>query len=461
MTGRLVAGALAVLAVGAAVVAAWPSARHGPDGRAAVTAPVLDAARVPSFVSDTVANVRLGQRLDSVLAGRSQSCLTVDEGRGMALYSQRPDVSLLPASNLTLLTATAVLARIPSGERLHTEARALRAPLNGVVAGDLWVVGAGDPLLATADFAAQAGYQHQPRQSTPLEDLANELAAAGVRQVQGRILGDESRYDTQRVVPTWSPTYLADGEVGPMSALTVNDNEAQWTPKEVPAQSPAANAAAVLARLLQARGVQVGGTGEGSAPSTATAVVSTVDSAPIADVVGTMLTQSDNLAAELLTKELGRRFGGAGTTAAGVGVIRTVLGEQRLPSAGVVMADGSGLDRSDRATCQVLLRAVEHGGPDGTIAKGLPVAGRTGTLLHRYVGTPLVGRLRAKTGTLNGAAAFTGWLSTAHNNQVAFSFLVNGIAGEVEGRALEDRVAAALYTYPEAPPSTALTGSAQ
>jgi D-alanyl-D-alanine carboxypeptidase/D-alanyl-D-alanine-endopeptidase (penicillin-binding protein 4) len=450
---------LAVLAVVAAVVAAWPSPRHGAGSRPALAAPVLDAARVPAFVSQTAANVRLGQRLDNVLAGRAQSCLAVDDSRGPTVYRQRPDLSLLPASNLKLLTATAVLARIPESERLQTEARAVRPPVGGVVNGDLWVVGAGDPLLATADFSAQAGYQHQPRPRTALEDLADTLVAAGVRQVQGRILGDETRYDTQRVVPTWSPSYLTNGEVGPMSALTVNDNFSQWTPREIPAPSPAANASSVLARLLVAHGVQVGGTGEGAAPPTATTVVGAVDSAPIADLVGVVLTQSDNLGAELLTKELGRRFAGAGTTAAGLGVTRSALQDMHLPLEGVAMVDGSGLDRSDRATCQALLRAVERGGPTGTMARGLPAAGSTGTLFHRYVGSPLVGRLRAKTGTLSGAAAFTGWLAAGQDRQLAFSFLVNGIASEAEGHAVEDRVAAALASYPEAPAPATLTGS--
>ncbi|MBV9410923.1 MAG: D-alanyl-D-alanine carboxypeptidase/D-alanyl-D-alanine-endopeptidase [Acidimicrobiia bacterium] len=458
MTGRLVAAGLAVLAVVAAVVAAWPSPRHGPSAQGAVAAPVLDAARVPVFVSQTAANVRLGQRLDAVLAGHPQSCLTVDDSRGPTLYSQRGDLPLMPASNLKLLTATAVLARLGGTGRFQTEVRAAHPPVNGVIAGDVWLVGAGDPLLATADYAAQAGYQHQPRPRTPLEELATKLAAAGIRQVQGRILGDESRYDTQRVVPTWSPTYLADGEVGPMSALTVNDNEAAWAPKEVPAPAPATNAANVLAHLLQQHGVQVGGTGEGVAPAGA-AVLAAADSAPMADVVGATLTQSDNLAAELLTKELGKRFGGAGTTAAGLSVTKAVLDEQHMPDHGVVMTDGSGLDRSDRATCQVLLDAVEQGGPSGTIARGLPVAGSTGTLFHRYVGSPLAGRLRAKTGTLNGVAAFTGWLVAGQGRQVAFSYLVNGIGSEAEGRALEDRVATALNTYPEAPPPASLTGS--
>ena len=87
------------------------------------------------------------------------------------------------------------------------------------------------------------------------------------------------------------------------------------------------------------------------------------------------------------------------------------------------------------------------------------MAGSTGTLFHRYAHTPLAGRLRAKTGTLNGAGAFTGWLAAGQNRQLAFSFLVNGIGGEAESHALEDRVAAALATYPEAPAPATLTGA--
>jgi D-alanyl-D-alanine carboxypeptidase/D-alanyl-D-alanine-endopeptidase (penicillin-binding protein 4) len=283
------------------------------------------------------------------------------------------------------------------------------------------------------------------------------MAAVGVRQVTGRVLGDESRYDSRRGVPTWSPAYAATFEIGPVSALTVNDNFAQWTPRVVPAPLPAGNAAAVLTSLLQARGVQVGGSGDGRAPVGAS-VLASIDSAPLADVVAEMLTQSENLAAELLTKEMGRRFAGSGTTDGGVNAIDGALREQRLPLEGVALIDGSGLDRGDRATCQVLLGVLERDGPSGPIARGLPVAGKTGTLWHRYVKGPLAGRLRAKTGTLSGVASFSGWMPAGQNKQLGFSFIVNGIGSEAEGHALEDRVANALVAYPEAPPPSAFTG---
>src|SRR4051812_15563851 len=78
-------------------------------------------------------------------------------------------------------------------------------------------------------------------------------------------------------------------------------------PRAVPAPSPAPNAANVPAGLLRDKGVQVGGAGDGRAPAGATPLA-TEESGPLADVVGQVLTQSDNLGAELLVKELGHRF---------------------------------------------------------------------------------------------------------------------------------------------------------
>ena len=454
---RLLPATLAVVAVGCGVAAAWPApAPSAPAARARPTVPVLDARRLPRFLSGLVAQVRLTAGLDAALddpalgPARSQACLVVQGPVGADLYSRQATMPLLPASNLKLLTATAALARLGAGDRFRTEVRAQRPPTNGVLAGDVWLVGGGDPLLAVADFAAQGGYEHQPRLASPLEALADRLVAAGVRQIQGRLIGDESRYDAQRAVPTWKPSYVSDFEIGPLSALTVDDGFAQWRPQPVRAPSPALNAVNTLAQLLQARGVTVAGAGEGKVPA-GTAVVTSVESPTLGDVVGDMLRQSDNLTAELLTKELGFRFGGAGTTAAGLAVTRASLQSLGLPLAGMAAADGSGLDRSDRATCGLLLTALTRAGPGGPIGAGLPLAGRDGTLWKRFGGTAVAGRLRAKTGSLEGVAGFSGWATGKGGETLTFSLLVNGLPREAVGRALEDRVAAALVAYPQAP----------
>ena len=454
----------AVLALVTASSALAAVRAPGPDedGHAgpAVRAPVLSPRRLPAILSQVVADARLRSALDQALgdpalgAGRDRSCLVVRHGR-RPLFERRPREALIPASNLKVLTALAVLARMGPEERLDTEVMTDRLPVpGGVVEGPLWLVGGGDPLLATSDYAAS--FVNQPQLYTPLEALADRVVAFGVREVRGGVLGDETRYDTQRYVPTWRPTYARDAEVGPASALVVNDGFVAFAPRHVAAPEPDTHAAAVLTGLLQARGVVVQGPpGQGDAPPVGQSVAR-IASAPIRELVGQMLRESDNLTAELLVKELGRRFANQGTTAAGLGVMRATLAQAGLPVADLAAVDGSGLDRSDRASCALLMAGLDASGPRGPVWDGLPVAGRDGTLARRFIGNPAAGRLRAKTGALDGVAGLTGYLDVTGADPLAFSLLVNDLPRDALGRALQERLGAILARYPEAPPPDAL-----
>jgi D-alanyl-D-alanine carboxypeptidase/D-alanyl-D-alanine-endopeptidase (penicillin-binding protein 4) len=450
----LVPAVLAVVSVGGAVSAALDATAAVPTAPAVAAAPplapVLSPRRVPEALAHEVAEARLRTDLDRVVAARQQSCLVVSGG-GRTLYSLRPDERLVPASNLKLLTATAVLEKLGPQSRLTTEVRSVATVRDGVLDGDLWLVGGGDPLLGTADYAAS--HRNQPQLFTPLEQLADRVKAAGVTTVTGAVRGDESRYDTQRYIPTWRPTYVVDAEVGPASALTVDDGYVQWKPKHIAAPAPATHAAGRFTSLLQQRGVTVtGGVGEGTAPKSARPFVS-LDSAPMREIVAEMLRESDNLTAELLVKELGARFARAGTTAAGLRVVRDTLAGLGLPVDHVTAVDGSGLDRGDRASCTVVMAVLRKAGEDSPIGTGVPVAGRDGTLSQRFQGHPAAGRLRAKTGSLDNVVGLSGWVDPAAGDDapLTFAFLANDVPREAAGRALQEAVAAVLARYPDAP----------
>jgi serine-type D-Ala-D-Ala carboxypeptidase/endopeptidase (penicillin-binding protein 4) len=461
MHGRVLT-ALAAVMLAPAGLTAGPAATSSATAQTEApppepTTPVLSLRRVPGFVVTTVANRRLGSRLAPVMedaglgGGRDQACLAVRDPDGRTVYARNPMLPLIPASTMKLATATAAVTRLGADFHYTTEVRAAAAPTGDTVAGDLWLVGAGDPLLATADFASIAGYQERPRLATSLEALADRVVAAGVRRVEGRVVGDESRYDVQRYVPTWNPDYATEPEVGPQSALTVNGGFVQWRPKAVAAPSPAANAAAVLTGLLRSRGVAVGGDGsEGRSPPGATAVAS-IDSPPLSDVVAVLLQESDNLTAELLVKELGARFGGEGSTRAGLEVVRSTLDGLGLPEEATSFADGSGLDRSDRLTCELLQATLAADGEQGVVSRGLPVAGRNGTLARRFGGSPADGKVRAKTGSLRGVTGLSGWTTTLDGRSLAFSLLANELPTDGAGTGLQERVVSALATWPEAP----------
>ena len=419
----------------------------------ALAAPILSARRDPAFLSDLIAGERLRAGLDRALAPYASSCLAVHR-RGQPLYAARADLPLIPASNLKLLTATAALTKLGAGTAFTTDVR--------LVNGTLWLVGGGDPVLNTADFIDWERHETPERADlntpvrTPLEDLADKIKAAGVTSVAGGVMGDDSRFDTQRYVPSWKQQYITDSEIGPLSALDVNDGFVALRPKQVPAPSPAKHAADVLASLLKARGVAItGDTGSGVAPPGPP--LASVSSPTMAAIVGEMLKESDNLTAEVVTKELGRRFGGGGSTQAGVAVIKSTLAAANLPVDQYAAVDASGLDRSDRASCRALLTTLESADPAGPLVAGLPVAGRDGTLAKRMLGTPLVGRLRAKTGTLDNVASLTGLLDEPAGPPLAFSLILNGLPRQASvGRDVEDQVALVLARYPDAPPPAAL-----
>lgn len=416
--------------------------------------PVLSVRRIPAVVARTVGDRRLVAHLDQALAderlrnAREHTCLAVADAGGRTLYSRRPETSLIPASTMKLVTAAVALTRMGPDARLTTEVRAFGA--GGGAVDELWMVGGGDPLLATQDYAAIAGYLRRPRLATPIEILADRVAASGIRAV-GRVVADESRYDQQRYVPSWKVDYITDFEITPMSALMVNRGFLKPTPP-TPAPSPAAHAAGVLTSLLRARGVTVAGDpGEGTVPS-GTALVASIESPPLAEVAGDILQNSDNLGAELLVKELGARFAGGGTTADGLGVIAQTLPLFGLTAEQVRAVDGSGLDRSDRLSCQTLQQLLAATGEASDIGARLPIAGKQGTLVRRFLGTPAEGRVRAKTGSLDHVVGLSGWAETLRDQSLRFSLLSNELPTTSVGLQLEDRIVNILVRYPESPP---------
>jgi D-alanyl-D-alanine carboxypeptidase/D-alanyl-D-alanine-endopeptidase (penicillin-binding protein 4) len=392
----------------------------------------------------SAATAALTASLDAALAG-TNSCLEVTNGT-TPLFLHQTATPFIPASTQKLFVAAAALHLLGPDYRFVTQVLAPALPVAGRV-DSLWLRGGGDALLATPEYIA---YQSsRPRVSgypwTPLSALADAVIGAGITTVAGGIRGDDTRYEQLRYLPVWPVLYREDQEVGALSALSLNEGVQSWKPISKLSTDPPAFAANELARLLVAKHVGVGVTGADQAtPATAVAVAQ-VSSAPLSQIVEAMLRASDNLIAELLVREIDRHSGGTGTTAGGVAIVMQQAAALGLPTAGAVIQDGSGLSRGDQATCPELLAALQLGGEPGfeAIAAGLAVAGQTGTLAARFVGSPLAGKLRAKTGSLANAGGMVGIL-----NLLRFAFLINQPLNDAQLLAKEDAVVAALATYP-------------
>jgi serine-type D-Ala-D-Ala carboxypeptidase/endopeptidase (penicillin-binding protein 4) len=422
------------------------------SGAAVATAarPVWTPERLPALLAEAQGTVDLERAVDELLGqSPARTCLAVYEGERPVLL-RRPGQPLIPASTQKTLVATAALAVLGPDFRYETRV-VTEAPVSDGAVGTLWLVGSGDPTLASPEYMMFLSERprFQLHQATPLTALADGLKAAGVTTVAGGIVGDDSRYDRTRILPGWKASYVIDNEVGPLGALLVNGGFTVFRPPEKRADDPAAHAASELSRLATAAGIAVAGPARsGVAPPEGAVVVATVRSAPLSDIVAGMLRESDNSAAELLVRELGVAERRDGSTPAGTQAITDALMRAGLPTAGLRLRDGSGLEVTNQSDCALLAAALRKpdrgGGPE--LSPLLAVAGRTGTLSLRLVGTPLEGKLRAKTGSLNGVSGLTGYLDGRRS--LSFAFLANGPFSESAGRVLQDRLMALLAGYP-------------
>jgi D-alanyl-D-alanine carboxypeptidase/D-alanyl-D-alanine-endopeptidase (penicillin-binding protein 4) len=247
------------------------------------------------------------------------------------------------------------------------------------------------------------------------------VRAAGIVRVTGRVLADESWFDARRTAPGWKASFYIE-ESPPLSALIVDRGRVgRWT-----SHDPALAAGQLFRAALLRAGVGVaGGAAHGVADDTATPLAA-VDSPPLSAIVHWMDRVSDNFEAEMLLKQLGAIQAERGTTAAGLGVVTGLLAQAGVPMDGVRMVDGSGLSLLDRFTANALVSLLtvmwNDPGVRPELLASLPVAGRSGTLVHRMRGTAAAGVVLAKTGTTSNASALSGFVG----DRYVFSILQNG-----------------------------------
>jgi D-alanyl-D-alanine carboxypeptidase/D-alanyl-D-alanine-endopeptidase (penicillin-binding protein 4) len=401
-----------------------------------------------------VADRRLVEDLDAWLAGSPATTCLVVAAEGREVYGHNPANPVTGASTQKLLTATGLLLALGPDATFETSAVAAGPPAAGVVAGDLFLVGGGDAGLGTPDWPPSSPGT-RPRVVHDIDGLASAIAAAGVTQVQGSVVGDGTRYDDQRYEASLPARLVEQDQVGPIGGLMVNDGFGGFSSERslastVPAADPAADAARVLTERLAAHGVAVAGLPRsGQAPAGSTKVA-TMTSPPLSQVVADMLTTSDNETAEAAIKEIGHQVSGQGSWPAGAAALTQLLSDNGVPTDGLHIVDGTGLSIQDQLTCRSLVDVLSREETGPVVRAGLPVAGQTGTLADRFLGTPAAGRLRAKTGTLRNVTALAGEVDPLPGGAVTFAYVANvPDPGEVTFEEVGmDRLAEILLAYP-------------
>ncbi|PHQ50859.1 D-alanyl-D-alanine carboxypeptidase/D-alanyl-D-alanine-endopeptidase [Streptomyces cinnamoneus] len=414
---------------------------HGGAGRAGgagagrrAAPPVLGALGGGAARAAGLAGV-LDPLLKDAALGPEPSAAVYDAGTGERLYGAGQDTGYTPASTIKLATAAAALAALGPEHRIETT---VVAGSDGVV-----LVGGGDPTLTARPVKGEG-----PRFAS-LGDLADAtvkaLKARGTTRT--RLAYDASRYSGPPLHPIGPNENLA-----PVSALMADEGRLDDSDRGVADRTaePAADAARKFAAMLRERGVEVEGEpAEGRADAKAERLA-TVSSAPLADLVERALTNSDNDVAEALARQTALASGRPASFEGAAQAVTERLTGLGLPMAGVHIADGSGLDRSGRASADFLARLLLRSASADSarlrpVLTGLPVAGFTGTLRERY-GREVAGRasVRAKTGTLTGVNTLAGTAVTAGGRLLVFAFMASGTADAGGAQQALDRLASAL-----------------
>jgi D-alanyl-D-alanine carboxypeptidase/D-alanyl-D-alanine-endopeptidase (penicillin-binding protein 4) len=413
----------------------------------------------------------LKRTLDRAMAGAgaSSGAYVMDAGSGRVLFSRRATVPRSLASNTKLFTSAAVLGRYGQDASLATTLLGSGSlEPNGTWKGSIYLRGGGDPTFGSRSFTRSAYGS-----DASVEGFADQLRRAGFKSVTGAVVGDESLFDSLRGGPVSG--YATSIWVGPLSALDFD--RGLTSPQGTAFQSdPPKFAAAKLDAALKARGIAVRGNPRtGTAPSGA-AELAEERSPDVAHLLTLQNKESDNFFAEMLVKGLpeatapGGSLRPAGTplpvtptpaapdaapapTPTAIGTTRTGA-RDAMAYAGslgvhVTLVDGSGLSRSDRAAPREVVHLLDalQGQPGfPALYASLPVAGRDGTLATRLQSGPARGRCHAKTGTLTGVSALSGFCTTRSGRTLVFSVLMNN-ANVYTARSIQDRVAQALAGY--------------
>ena len=382
---------------------------------ASVTALPLAAAMVLALSGPATAAPDPGvdalvvKRLDNPRLGGNVAVLAVDAATGEVVTDHGSSQRMLPASNMKIVTAVTALATLGPDTRFVTRTR------SGATPTDVVLEGGGDPLLSTRDLRRLA------------TRTATALTSAGVAPGTPLVLhvDDDLFPDTGRG-PGWTRSYI------PSVVASVEALARVWDYS----RDPSANAAAVVAKRLSAKGFPT--TIGPDADAGEAAVLAQTKGHTVSDAVRVMLRISENNVAEVLYRHVARAVGQPADWQGARRAAEQVLQGLGIDVTGLALNDGSGLSRTNRVTPRFLVDVlrvarVTNPAPFALMFDddAMPIAGKTGTLDDRYgrfttkQSRCAQGTVLAKTGTLFDTIGLSGVAGTAAGGERIFSILVN------------------------------------
>lgn len=364
----------------------------------------------------------------------------IDPASGTVLWESGADRPLTPASTTKVLTAAAALLAVDHTATLTTKV------VEGSAPGEVVLVAGGDPTLSTVPSGEDSLYPG----SAHLDDLVEQVKKASGGSIDTVRL-DLGAFTGGPRAKGWSPEDAPSTYAAPVEAGMLDGGRENPTAKDSRrVGDPSGALAKTFADRLGARVGEPGTAAQGAK------VLGEVESAPMTELIDTMLTDSDNVLAEAIARRTAVELGKEPSFAGGAEATLEVLRKHDFDLTGVELSDGSGLSVDNRIPARLLAEVLAAAaGEDDNNARtrqlrpllgGLPVAGGSGTLADRYGGagaSPAKGWVRAKTGTLSEVNTLAGVVLDNDGRVLVFALMSAGTSPSAARPALDD-VAAKL-----------------
>jgi D-alanyl-D-alanine carboxypeptidase/D-alanyl-D-alanine-endopeptidase (penicillin-binding protein 4) len=403
------------------------------------------------------------------------------------IVEYRSDKSLMPGSNLKLITTATALNLLGPDFRFATPLQFDGSiDQNGILHGNLYIVGRGDPTIGSEDFA----------DVDFIDKWVMAVKKAGIKAVDGRVIADVSAFDQEVIPPDWvwedMGNYYAAGVYGlslddNLYRLTFRTDSIGTTPKIIaiaPSFHPIIFHNYLKASALNADGSFIHGapfsyqrtiTGtlpanrasfvvKGDLPNPPFALATfftdqlnhhgiyvnglPTDTLPAVNskrtefyihyspdlnaIIDKTNTESNNLFAEHIFKRLALINYHIATREEATQIVKQFWGSHQVDTTSLFIEDGSGLSPFDGVTPDFFVHLLIYMRTEnlyGTqLFNSLPVAGQSGTLRNFLVNTPLEGKVHAKSGSIKRVLCYAGYLER-NNKEYAFSVMTNNYQG--------------------------------
>ncbi|MYG94252.1 MAG: hypothetical protein F4138_04570 [Acidimicrobiia bacterium] len=412
---------------------------------AKVQTPLISTRRLTNVLAPSLATPELRNTLNELMArAPAIACMSVAlTERPMPIYESGTNLRLMPSEASLLATLATAYKELGPDHTFTTSIAALVEPQNGVVNGDIYLVGGGDPLLLTADYL-KALPPNSNSLHTPIENLAQQLVDNGLRLVTGAVVGDASHFDDLRYVSTWPESLVQSENIGTLVGLQFDDGWVRFPdqkttqddpdltqenkPAYLSAEDPSFYAAALFDDMLEARDVVIRRSPRSEAlpEDEQVFVLGTIQSEPLRKYWQQILENRDVETAEILLKEIGRSATGQGTTQAGLEAVKSIFNELDIDSETQMLGlDGSGLDPANQSACPLFVALLDSSELRPLFSDLLPSMADSEPFQAKLANIADPARVKALSATKGDAAVMMGYIDIGFGQEITFVFMAN------------------------------------